>query len=123
MNVNGAATRSMLRMRCRLAGPVNEGRDEFNHEPRNPQKNQPTVDDLHCYAFPSRDRLFLEDGQKVAVTGLLKILVPRDTIIDEDSTIQGIYDRRGNTIYAGPLNILGVTRRADHLAITARQVG
>jgi len=64
----------------------------------------------------------VEDGDKTAVVHRVMLVVPADTDIREDDSVSEIRDRAGRMIMSGPLNVLLVTQKVDHVQVTTRRV-
>ena len=51
-----------------------------------------------------------------------KLVVPLDTVVDEDDRISDIRDRRGRLLAAGPMRVDGIGRRLDHYVLTMVEI-
>lgn len=78
--------------------------------------------DLPCYAWHDDDAVDVRDGQKNAVVGLVKLLVPADADVSVADLFVDISDRAGRVIIAGPVEVIGVAQKGTHLQLRARQV-
>lgn len=69
-----------------------------------------------CRAY-TKMRKEVIDGDKTAMIEDLKALfsLEAESDLSEDCRIENITDRRGTVLYAGPLDIIAVQRRGNHL--------
>lgn len=71
---------------------------------------------LPCRAYTKMRKEVL-DGDKTAMVEDLKALFSLESEADlsEDCRIENILDRRGTVLFAGPIDILTIQRRDNHL--------
>jgi hypothetical protein len=77
-------------------------------------------DDIACYAWAATEQAetFTENTQG-AIT-VIRIICARDLDIDNKCVVESVYDKRGSLVFAGPMRVIGVTRRAEHMVVTTR---
>ena len=64
----------------------------------------------------------LTQGDKITVLEDRKMIVPLGTDVTERDRIAAVKDRRGATLFAGPMRIESVGRRDDHLELFLSEV-
>ena len=67
---------------------------------------------LPCYAW-SKQRRELIDADRSAVLEDIRAVFPKDADLNEQDRIAKIENRRGDVIFAGPLVVTSVVRRAE----------
>jgi head-tail adaptor len=80
---------------------------------------------LPCWTwFDARREGALEEtqGDKVTVLEDRRMIVPLGTDITEKDRIAVVKDRRGATLFAGPMRIESVGRRDDHMELYLSEV-
>lgn len=85
-----------------------------------PASPRPLLDAEPCYAWAPTDIAHVMDDVKLGVIGALRIVVALGTDIVHGDVVAEIADRRGVTLFDGPLRVTAVTRRAGHLAVMVR---
>lgn len=76
-------------------------------------------DALACFAWsPSDDAEVLDEAS--GTFGAVRLIVPADADVLEGDVVDSIFDRVGRELFAGPMAVTGVTRRASHLAVMVR---
>lgn len=114
--------RQQMVMRARVLRPgglESDGRDEWGGELADDVPDA-WIESLPCLAWAPTDAREILDDVKLGVFGAVMLSVPADTDIREGDIIESVTDRRGGEIFPGPLAVVGVTRRASHLAVMAR---
>lgn len=77
--------------------------------------------DLPCRSWYSAGKESI-DGRKEAVLEDRRVVVPLGSDVTPSDRLEGITDRRGRTLVAGPLAVQTVGRRDDHLVLTVEKV-
>jgi hypothetical protein len=120
VTARGAASASIRTMRARVIAPVLSGPDGYGHERRD-------GDDVRYDALPVRAWASTEQAETFgeATQGavqVVRMIAARDAAVDTTCVVERIEDRRGGVVFAGPIRVIGVTRRADHIVIIGRVV-
>ena len=76
---------------------------------------------VKCFAW-STGRREVVDSDKTAVIEDLRCIMPLETDVTERDRVASITDRRGTTLYAGPLRIEAVQRVHTHLELTLDRI-
>ena len=76
---------------------------------------------LHCWFYAKSGREVI-NGEKSAVLGSHKMLIPLGTDITEADRITAIDDRLGASIMANTMRIHSVTHRHSHLELEVEEV-
>lgn len=118
--VRGAASASVRNMRARVIAPVDGGDDAYGH-------TRVEGEDIRYDALPVRAWVTTEKAETFGentqgAIEVVRCIAKRDADVDVKCIIEGIVDRRGDTVFPGPLRIIGVSRKADHLVIIARAI-
>lgn len=119
MTVRGAASATMRTHRARVIAPVDGGDDAYGHTRVEGQDIR--YDALPCRAWVTTEQAEVF-GEGQGAVEVVRFVTRRDAAIDTRCIIESIVDRRGETVFDGPLRVIGVSRRADHLAVTTRIV-
>lgn len=106
-----------MRLRARVLRATG-GVDEWG-TPRADAVPDVHYDALACHAWQLTDTHEVLAGSAGAF-GMVRLMVPLDSDVLESDTIEDVRDRLGRVVFQGPLRILGVSRRLDHLLIDAR---
>lgn len=118
--IGGAASAIVRKHRARVLTPVGSGVDEYGHLRQ--QSMQITYDQLPCRAWSVQPEAeTFTDAVQGAVLRV-RMIVARDVDIDDTFIVESISDRRGVEVFKGPLRVIGVTRRADHIAVDLRGI-
>ena len=77
---------------------------------------------MPCRAY-TKVRKEVIDGDKTVLVEDLKALFSVSSGISEAYRIANITDRQGAVLFAGPLDILAIQRRGNHLEISLDKIG
>lgn len=89
------------------------------------------VSDIPCRAFALRTRSVLASGvgtteqitgQRPGVQELKVVLVPIDTDAEEGDRLTNVVDRKGVTLFRGPMLIDSIGDQHDHRRLTTRRI-
>lgn len=112
------STRNMMTHRCSIERDVNHGgagEDPYGNDDV-PSWTDVTAN-VHCRFWHEGTRTDFSGNDQVEIE-TRKLVVPVDTVVDEDDRITEVRDRRGRLLAAGPMRIDGIGRRIDHLVLT-----
>lgn len=107
-------------MRARVLVPIGVGVDEYGHQRQDSM--QITHDALPVRAWATQTQREGFNDTVQGATQIVRMIAPRDADIDTRCIVESIRDRADRVVFAGPLRVVGVTRRADHLAVDMRVV-
>lgn len=77
--------------------------------------------DHPCHGWFASESVIV-DGNKVAVIERRKLMMPLSTDVTTFDRVLSVTDRQGREVFAGPMSILSVGRRADHLVLELGEV-
>lgn len=112
--------RQSMTMRVSIMQAVEAGNDDYGHPKRLKGSGQVAQSQVPCRAWVTTEQVDALDGTEQAAIEVLKIMVPIETVVSTANFVAGVFDRAGRVVYEGPLRILGVSRRPDHLIVRAR---
>lgn len=99
---------------------ASSGTDGFGGPNAPTYEGSPTAN-LRCWFYAKSEREVI-DGEKSAVLGRHKMIIPLGTTITEKDRIGSIEDRLGNIIMANTMRIHSVTHRHTHLELEVEEV-
>lgn len=100
-----------MRHRAALERNTAVGTDAWNRP--DPATFEPLAT-VPCRAWSRTKRVAMDDG-KDAVIEDIRALFPADADIQTGDSISAITDRRGNTLFAGPLRVQTITGRGANV--------
>lgn len=92
--------------------------DDWGGELADPDP-QVWAEGVPCYAWQpveNVEQLMEASG----MFGVVRMIVPAGTDVSEEDVIDEITDRRGNTIFDGPLRVFGISQRNGYVAVMLR---
>ncbi len=111
-----------MTMRVTIMQSVEAGTDTYGHPKRLKGSGQIAQAEVPCRAWVTTEQADALEGTEQAAIEVTKIMVPIETIVSTKHFVANIFDRQGRVIIAGPLRVVGVSRRPDHLIVKARAV-
>lgn len=112
--------RLQMRMRAKHQRPIVEGVDAYN-QPL-PEKLTTVDSALPCFAWYQSERGERQNNESYAAIGTIRMIVPAGTDLDEGDVFDAVKDKRGNVLFDGPLRVVSIARRPDHVAVACREV-
>lgn len=108
-----SGTRSTMIHRTSIQRDTNEDTDPRGN-PGIPTWTD-VADNVPCRVWYNRGRS-VEDGKKTVRIKIREVLFPLNTDVTERDQLTDVTDRRGKTLFSGPVQIEAVGHRRDHLA-------
>lgn len=79
------------------------------------------LDEVPCHFWFEKVERYVIDGRRVDITRR-KLVVPLDTVVDEQATVVSVRDAENNEIADGPMKVVAVGRRRDHLVLDLEDI-
>lgn len=112
--------RLQMRMRVQHQRPISEGVDAYG-QPL-PEKLATVTMSVPCFAWFQQERGERQNNESYASIGQIRMIMPYGTDVRESDVFPTITDRRGLLVFDGPMRVVSVARRPDHVAVMCRVV-
>lgn len=120
--------RRKMTMRARVTKPAalaSGETDNWGHAKDEAGEPDVTYDALPCRIADDRgqdDGQEVVDATKVAAVAVIKLKVPLSAEVTTAHSIESVRDRLDRILVMGPMPVLNIQYRRDHLLVTCRQV-
>ena len=108
---------SRFTMRCMIQRTTEIGRDDYN-QPLTTNIDLPAI---RCFAW-STGKQMVYDKDKTAFVEDCRMMVELDSGVLDTDTVLLIKDRADRTLFDGPLRIMGMVRKYNHIEVALEKV-
>lgn len=111
--------RQLMTQRALVERSTSPGTDDSGNEL--PASWSSHIESMPCFLYQSTEGE-TESRSTTSVTSVLKLLAPKSADVTESDRINGVTDRRGQTVFEGLLDIDQVLLKKDHLELATSRV-
>lgn len=104
--------------RATVENKTSSGTDALGH---NVPETYGSPDVVSCFAWSTARKEHI-GADKIGTLEDIRMIVPIGTAIVESDRVTQILDRRGRTVYGGPLRVEAVIRRQTHVEVVLDKV-